>query len=470
MRLLNNVRRTVHQHSIRLRIAGQPLISRRTFLQSVIAGTVVPPRHGERSAPVDAPDVLYNGITLGQPWPPRLAYVDERPMQPPYLVDPPDVIPIDVGRQLFVDDFLIEETTLTRTWHRADVPPRATRCCDPTTLGTARRTRRAHEGASQPGAMVFSDGVFFDPRDRLFKMWYMGGYGGATCLAISDDGIAWRKPALRRRARHEHRRSARPAIRARCGSISSKRDPRRRFKMALWRDHALDPVCVARRHPLDRDRPERADRRSLDVLLQPVPARVGLRPARRSGTAARQRALPPVLGVAEFAGSGDWSAAAPVAWVKADIARLRARRASASGPSSTTSTASPTRACMLGLFTIWRGETGDAREDQRGHRRLQPRRLPLGSARSAPLSRRVGRAGQLELGQRAVGRRLLPGRRRPAVLLCQRPRRACRAPTLRASARTGLATLRRDGFASMDWLPDEAPVMRRVATPTAAAC
>jgi len=31
----------------------------------------------------------------------------------------PAVIPIDVGRQLFVDDYLIGETTLTRTYHTA---------------------------------------------------------------------------------------------------------------------------------------------------------------------------------------------------------------------------------------------------------------------------------------------------------------------------------------------------------------
>jgi hypothetical protein len=35
-------------------------------------------------------------------------------------VSPPDVIPIDVGRQLFVDDFLIEDTTLARRFHRAE--------------------------------------------------------------------------------------------------------------------------------------------------------------------------------------------------------------------------------------------------------------------------------------------------------------------------------------------------------------
>ena len=37
-------------------------------------------------------------------------------MPAPYLVHPPEIIPIDVGRRLFMDDFLIEETTLERTF------------------------------------------------------------------------------------------------------------------------------------------------------------------------------------------------------------------------------------------------------------------------------------------------------------------------------------------------------------------
>ena len=186
------------------------MISRRTFLQSVIAGTVVPPLHGERSAPVDAPDVLYNGITLGQPWPPRLRYVDERPIRPPYLVNPPDVVPIDVGRQLFVDDFLIQETTLRRSWHQPAYHP-ASPVLQPDRPWEL-RDELAERTKSRPNsaAMVFSDGVFYDPRDRVFKIWYMGGYSGVD---LSRHLRRWDRVAkadLRHRARHEYRRSARP--------------------------------------------------------------------------------------------------------------------------------------------------------------------------------------------------------------------------------------------------------------------
>jgi hypothetical protein len=78
---------------------------------------------------------------------------------PPYLAHPPDVIPIDVGRQLFVDDFLIEKTDLRREHHRPEVF-----AGNPVVTGD-----RPWEAGQ---AMRFSDGVFYDPQDRYFKLWY----------------------------------------------------------------------------------------------------------------------------------------------------------------------------------------------------------------------------------------------------------------------------------------------------------
>src|SRR5262245_40683991 len=63
-------------------------------------------------------ETLYNGIVLPRVWPPRMAFLPDALPTPPYLVSPPAVIPIDVGRQLFIDDFLIQETTLSRRFHR----------------------------------------------------------------------------------------------------------------------------------------------------------------------------------------------------------------------------------------------------------------------------------------------------------------------------------------------------------------
>ncbi len=44
--------------------------------------------------------------------------------------------------------------------------------------------------------MVYSDGVWYDPADHLFKMWYMCGFMTSTCYATSTDGIQWVKPSL----------------------------------------------------------------------------------------------------------------------------------------------------------------------------------------------------------------------------------------------------------------------------------
>ena len=142
------------------------------------------------------PEVLYNGIRLGVPWPPQLKYPDEVPVVPAYLTDPPAVVPIDVGRQLFVDDFLVEETTLIRRFHRPAYHPSNPVLRPETAWELTDEVAERTQTPPNPAAMVFSDGVFFDPRDRLFKMWYMAGYGRYTCLATSTDGITWRKPSL----------------------------------------------------------------------------------------------------------------------------------------------------------------------------------------------------------------------------------------------------------------------------------
>ena len=72
------------------------------------------------AAPAPARETLYNGIALPDEWPPRSERVTREPGRVPYLAEPPAVIPIDVGRQLFVDDFLIATTNLHRTFHQPE--------------------------------------------------------------------------------------------------------------------------------------------------------------------------------------------------------------------------------------------------------------------------------------------------------------------------------------------------------------
>ena len=108
-------------------------------------------------------------------------------MPVPYLDNPPEIIPIDVGRQLFVDDFLIEQTTLQRTFHTPQY--------------------YKHNPVIKPDkpwedqrrgwfAAPFSGGAWYDPEDKLFKMWYTGGFLSSMCYATSEDGIGWKKPVL----------------------------------------------------------------------------------------------------------------------------------------------------------------------------------------------------------------------------------------------------------------------------------
>ncbi len=133
-----------------------------------------------------AGETLYNGIVLPDEWPPTKYVLSSDSPSPPYLASRPPVIPIDVGRQLFVDDFLIDRTTLQRTFHRATFHP----------ASPVVRPDKPWEQETYPTAMPFSDGVWYDPADRIFKMWYMGGYCASVCYATSKDGIHWEKPAL----------------------------------------------------------------------------------------------------------------------------------------------------------------------------------------------------------------------------------------------------------------------------------
>jgi hypothetical protein len=166
--------------------SAQRTFSSRGFNISCLIGLAL------TAATVHGGEPLYNGIVLPEAWPPKQESLSREPLAaPPYLTSPPEVIPIDVGRQLFVDDFLIESTTLERRFHRPDYhPANPLLVPDKPWEGTGGRARAA----------CFSDGVWFDPHDKLFKLWYWASASSLsplrydTCLATSRDGIHWEKP------------------------------------------------------------------------------------------------------------------------------------------------------------------------------------------------------------------------------------------------------------------------------------
>ena len=154
------------------------------------------------------------------------------------------MIPIDLGRQLFVDDFLIEETSMARTFHSAEY------YADNPVLRPSTEWERYDEYAertktrSNPAAMPFSDGVFYDPHERIFKMWYMGGYNQNTCYAVSHDGITWDRPALDVVPGTNIVRKG-PRDSSTVWLDLNERDPARRYKMARWYDHYMEVFASA---------------------------------------------------------------------------------------------------------------------------------------------------------------------------------------------------------------------------------
>jgi len=124
--------------------------------------------------PDAAGELLYNGIRLPKIWPPADGnpYTTE-PMSIPYLEHPPKVLPINTGRQLFVDDFLIERTNLVRVFHQAK--------------------KYKNNPVMQNGSLRIG-GAFYDPIEQHFDLFYNDGPLGVG-LAFSSDLKHWSRRA-----------------------------------------------------------------------------------------------------------------------------------------------------------------------------------------------------------------------------------------------------------------------------------
>jgi len=134
-------------------------------------------------------EVLYNGIRLPESWPPRSVYFDDvSPMPVPYLTHPPEVIPIDLGRQLFVDDFLIGKTDLVREYHHA------TKYEGNPVLRPEKPMETGSGGMAV--AAPKSGGVWWDPDTQDFRMWYEAEWLTSMAYATSKDGLKWERPDL----------------------------------------------------------------------------------------------------------------------------------------------------------------------------------------------------------------------------------------------------------------------------------
>jgi hypothetical protein len=132
---------------------------------------------------------LYNGIVLPEIWPPDdVDTKSDDPTPVPYLETPPKAIRIDVGRQLFVDEFLIEKTDLLHMYHLpekyADNPI--------LTCETALERQTGIVGGTCRPC------VWWNPEKQRFYLWYQAGtyFKGTIALATGTDGLHWTRPAL----------------------------------------------------------------------------------------------------------------------------------------------------------------------------------------------------------------------------------------------------------------------------------
>lgn len=107
-------------------------------------------------------------------------------MPVPWLVQRPDVIPIDLGRQLFVDDFLVESCNMERVHHKPE----------PYAGNPVLEAGTEHEKAVQPRVGLQQGGVFYNPIEKRYEMFYHSGTLDPRHrhLAYSQDMIHWERP------------------------------------------------------------------------------------------------------------------------------------------------------------------------------------------------------------------------------------------------------------------------------------
>lgn len=161
-----------------------------------------------------AGEVLYNGIELPDEWPPKIDAMYPGPKRPPYIKPKtrPKVIDIDVGRQLFVDDFLVETNAgLVRAygkptkyegnpvlWPETDEEmARWTELGDrPYPTGTSDAKLWDPRVKSVPASCFSGGAVWWDPKRGKFRMWYLSSWSGLLSYAESEDAIRWTRPKV----------------------------------------------------------------------------------------------------------------------------------------------------------------------------------------------------------------------------------------------------------------------------------
>ncbi len=389
-------------------------------------------------------ETLYNGIVLPDVWPPAAPEMKVgEPMPVPYLKQRPEVVPVDVGRQLLVDDFLIDETSLKRSFHLATMYEG-----NP----IVKPDQPWEKEGRAPMAMPFSDGVWFDPADGLFKMWYLAGYSKQTAYATSRDGLHWSKTVQEIRpgtnvVQPDERDSSTVWL------DLEDHDPQRRYKM--FRSHGEDKRFGLSVHfsadgihwgPRVLRTGSNGDRTT--VFWNPF-RQVWVYSLRHGWGVPRARRY---WEVKDLLAGPQWNAITePVMWTGAD--NLDPQREDLKEPAQLYNLdAVAYESLMLGLFTIWRGDKNLPPG------RPKPNSVWLGFSRDGyhwdrpdrrafiPVSEKQGDWNWGNV-QSVGGGCLVMGDK----LWFYFSGRAGVSPKMRdGNGATGLAFLRRDGFASLD--------------------
>jgi hypothetical protein len=390
---------------------------------------------------------LSNGIALPTAWPPRdIVLTDEPQPDPPYLLDPPAVIPIDGGRQLFVDDFLIDKSDLRRTFHQAELYKG----------NPVLRPDRPWEAANGVGsAMPFSDGVFYDPKDKLFKLWYHG--QNATLLATSRNGVQWEKPIFDVKPGTNVVRSG-PQDSSTVWLDLDEKNPKARYKLGYSLGHLKPFVLHISEDGVHWGGP----------VAQSIPtgdrATFFRNPFRNvwvyslrdhDGTLTTLAEKPGYIGRlrtywenASFVEGANWKAGQPVLWSMAD--RLDPRSIAFNvKPQLYNLDAVAYESLMVGLFTIWSGQPADSEKpnyvtvgfSRDGFHWTRPDRRPF-----LPTSGKIGDWNYANV-QSAGGVCLVVGDR---LYFYMSGRAGVAGRRASGDTFTGLATIRRDGFVSLD--------------------
>jgi len=150
-------------------------------------------------------ETLYNNIVIPREWPPDYNVGDKRydpsknePMPVPYLEKKPAVINISVGRQLFVDDFLLDKSTKDNFVREFHYPKKykGNPVLKPETELENGKPTPWPGNPTAPAAVPSSGGLWWNEELGVYQVWYNASWHGTLAYATSKDGNTWERPNL----------------------------------------------------------------------------------------------------------------------------------------------------------------------------------------------------------------------------------------------------------------------------------